>query len=265
MAVIECPNCGNEISDQASLCPNCKTTMSEIQAQNPKKKRTTPILVPILSVLDGLVLLGTVGLLTFGAISPEIMRVPTTENVVASADLGASCRAISTLHINAAKNYNAYHSDDPIVLPEPPAPVTNVASPDADESEPAEALLQEALATSEVNAEPVQNSTLEQTEQSTAPVSESPLKSVQTPASNTGASPAAQAPKPTTGSNGSYVHDFSGGRVLITKASNNNNDPVYHTKDCVSARKIASADEYWYDSAKDAENAGRRLCGNCSR
>lgn len=234
--------------------------------------------MPILSVIAGLVLLGTVGLITFGAISPEIMQMPATENVTASADLGASCRAISTLHINAAKNYNAYHSDDPIVLPEPPVPVTNIAAPDADKSEPAEVLSQEAPATIEVNAEPVQNSTPEQAEQpqSTAPVSESPLKSIQTPAqstqspaqtpaSNTKASPAAQAPKPTTGSNGSYTHDFSGGRVLITKASNNNNDPVYHTKDCVSARKIASADEYWYDSAKDAENAGRRLCGNCSR
>ncbi len=62
-----------------------------------------------------------------------------------------------------------------------------------------------------------------------------------------------------------YTHDFSGGKVLITKASDNNNDPVYHTRDCMAAKKISPSDEYWYDSAKDAEADGRRLCGNCKR
>lgn len=62
-----------------------------------------------------------------------------------------------------------------------------------------------------------------------------------------------------------YTHDFSGGRVLVTTASNNNNDPVYHTQDCRAAIKISPSDAYWYDSAKDAEAAGRRLCGNCKK
>ena len=58
---------------------------------------------------------------------------------------------------------------------------------------------------------------------------------------------------------------FSAGKVLITTASNNNGKPVYHTKYCSSAQKIAQNDMYWYDSAEDAIADGRKLCGNCSR
>lgn len=61
------------------------------------------------------------------------------------------------------------------------------------------------------------------------------------------------------------TRDFSNGRVLATTESNNNNDPVYHTKDCSAAKKIAKESEYWYNSAEEAEAAGRRLCGNCGR
>lgn len=59
--------------------------------------------------------------------------------------------------------------------------------------------------------------------------------------------------------------DFSGGRVLITKASDNNNDPVYHTKYCTSAKKISQIDMYWFNSAEEAKADGRRLCGICAR
>lgn len=64
---------------------------------------------------------------------------------------------------------------------------------------------------------------------------------------------------------GTYTHDFTGGRVLATAESNNNNDPVYHTKDCTSARKIPPENEIWYASEQAAKDAGRRLCGNCGR
>lgn len=66
-------------------------------------------------------------------------------------------------------------------------------------------------------------------------------------------------------SEGTGSRDFSGGRVLATTASNNNNDPVYHTKNCRSAKKIDTSDEKWYNSAADAEADGRRLCGICAR
>ena len=56
---------------------------------------------------------------------------------------------------------------------------------------------------------------------------------------------------------GTYTHDFSGGRVLITTESNNSGNPVYHTRDCSAAKKIKPENVYWYDSAEDAtENRG---------
>lgn len=69
----------------------------------------------------------------------------------------------------------------------------------------------------------------------------------------------------TSNGDGTYTHDFSGGRVLITTQSNNNNDPVYHTRDCRSAKIIPPENEFWYASAQAAESANRRLCGNCAR
>ena len=58
---------------------------------------------------------------------------------------------------------------------------------------------------------------------------------------------------------------FAAGKALITTASDNNKDPVYHTKYCRSAQKIDQNDMYWYDSAEAAVATGRRLCGNCSK
>ena len=66
-------------------------------------------------------------------------------------------------------------------------------------------------------------------------------------------------------SDGTYTHFFTNGRVLITTESNNNDDPVYHTWDCRAAKKISPESEGWYDSEQAAINAGRRLCGYCSK
>lgn len=64
---------------------------------------------------------------------------------------------------------------------------------------------------------------------------------------------------------GDVSSNFAAGKVLITTASDNNKDPVYHTKYCRSAQKIEPNDMYWYDSAETAEANNRRLCGNCAR
>lgn len=69
----------------------------------------------------------------------------------------------------------------------------------------------------------------------------------------------------TRNSDGTYTHDFSGGRVLITTASDNNDDPVYHTEDCQAARQIPPESESWYVSAQAAESDGRRICGYCDK
>ena len=71
----------------------------------------------------------------------------------------------------------------------------------------------------------------------------------------------------TSGGNSSsttYIHDFSNGRVLITTASDNNGDPVYHTRDCRVAKTIPPKNEDWYDSAQEAIAADRRLCKICA-
>ena len=62
-----------------------------------------------------------------------------------------------------------------------------------------------------------------------------------------------------------YAHNFSGGRVLITTASDNNSDPVYHTTDCTAAQKISAEDAAWFESEDAAKANGRRLCGFCAR
>lgn len=69
----------------------------------------------------------------------------------------------------------------------------------------------------------------------------------------------------TSNRDGTYTHDFSSGRVLVTVASNNNGDPVYHTKNCQAAKKISGKDAYWFNSEKEAIADSRRLCGYCRR
>lgn len=69
----------------------------------------------------------------------------------------------------------------------------------------------------------------------------------------------------TSNGDGTYTHDFSGGRVLATTQSNNGGNPVYHIKDCQAARKIPPENVCWYDSAQAAINDGRNLCGYCGR
>lgn len=72
-------------------------------------------------------------------------------------------------------------------------------------------------------------------------------------------------PQVTQGNGGNREANFASGKVLATTESNNNNDPVYHIKDCRSAQKIQAESELWYESEQAAISDGRRLCGNCKR
>ena len=92
-----------------------------------------------------------------------------------------------------------------------------------------------------------------------------PSEKPKAPAASTASSNQANANGGGTPSRETNADKFSAGKVLITTASNNNGKPVYHTKYCSSAQKIAQNDMYWYDSAEDAIADGRKLCGNCSR
>ena len=71
--------------------------------------------------------------------------------------------------------------------------------------------------------------------------------------------------KNTPTSSTSTTHDFSGGRVLITTKSDNNKDPVYHTRDCRAAKEIPAENVGWFDSEQAAIDDGRRLCGLCAK
>lgn len=79
-----------------------------------------------------------------------------------------------------------------------------------------------------------------------------------TPSTNT-----SQSNRTKANGDGTYTHDFSGGKVLATLASDNKGDPVYHTRDCASAKKIAPDDVIWYDSAEAAARDNRRPCKRC--
>lgn len=260
MAIIICPNCGDEISDKASLCHNCKTPMSVILSQKPKRKRTIPIAVPILSVLDGLVLVGTVGLLTWGVMNPAIAASPPTGSVYSSIDLAAACETISTLQRNAAKNYNRYYSDN-IATEEASAPITEPKTDAVAESEVVElAENQGDLPVNETDSPAVQSEAPQQNAPEPQQGAQAPQQPVTPVQEAHPSAPITETPTQTTSSN---ERDFSGGRVLATTASNNNNDPVYHTRNCASAQRIAKEDEYWYDSAEDAIEDGRRKCKRC--
>ena len=67
----------------------------------------------------------------------------------------------------------------------------------------------------------------------------------------------------TTG-NGQTGGSFSSGNVLITTASDNNDDPVYHTMNCRSAKKISEEDKAWLTES-DAKAEDRRLCKWCAK
>lgn len=51
MALIECPECGKEVSDTAKKCPNCGYTLKKSIIANPKFKKTLLIVVCILAVI----------------------------------------------------------------------------------------------------------------------------------------------------------------------------------------------------------------------
>lgn len=64
----------------------------------------------------------------------------------------------------------------------------------------------------------------------------------------------------TLNSDGTYTHDFSGGRLLGTTESDK-----YHNNDCAGAKKIPPSNEVWFDSIADAEANNYKPCGNCYR
>lgn len=106
----------------------------------------------------------------------------------------------------------------------------------------------------------------ESSAQSPEPVEQPPEQNKPPASSNV---PADTAPTQAGGTisnrDGTYTHDFSGGRVLATAESSNGNDLVYHIKDCGAAKKIPPGNEIWYASEDAAKADGRRLCGNCGR
>lgn len=59
---------------------------------------------------------------------------------------------------------------------------------------------------------------------------------------------------------GTYTHDFSGGRMLGTI-----NSDKYHCGDCRAAKTIPPENCVWYNSEDEAKADGRSRCGICWR
>lgn len=85
-----------------------------------------------------------------------------------------------------------------------------------------------------------------------------PAQQAQTPAqpSNSGNSGNGT----TANGDGTYTHDFSGGRMLGTI-----NSDKYHRYDCRAAKTIPPENCVWYNSENDAIAASRSRCGICWR
>lgn len=49
MALIECPECGKEISDKSNVCMNCGVKI--------KKRKKSKVIIPILIILIGIVVI----------------------------------------------------------------------------------------------------------------------------------------------------------------------------------------------------------------
>lgn len=239
-----------------------------------KKEKGNGILIPILSALDGLVLIGTASIVAFGMATAQVEpERPTVK-------LADACRIISTIQRDANEavleniDVPSLEETAPTEAPEATVPVNTEAPqpqepPQTQEKQPEDVT---ASASVETTTEQKEDSSgkppTPKTTANATPSNADPPIQQQSPAvvsNQSTVTSTAQTPRPTTGSNGSYTHDFSGGRVLITKASNNKGNPVYHIKDCVSAQKIPPENESWYESAEAAKAAGRSLCGNCGK
>lgn len=56
MALIKCPDCGTEISDQASACPKCARPMTTVQGQAVKQRSTPTTTGAVLGFIVGFAL-----------------------------------------------------------------------------------------------------------------------------------------------------------------------------------------------------------------
>ena len=237
-----------------------------------KKEKGNGILIPILSVLDGLVLIGTAGIVAFGMATAQV------EPERSTAKLADACRIISTIQRDANEavleniDVPPLEKTSPAEAPEATVPVNAEAPQPQEPPKTQEKQLEDVTPSTPIETnteqkeEPSGKPPTPKTTGNGTPSNATPPIQQQSPAVSSNQSPVtstAQTPRPTTGSNGSYAHDFSGGRVLITTASDNKGDPVYHIKDCPAARKIAPENEFWYDSEEAAKADKRRLCGNC--
>lgn len=147
-----------------------------------------------------------------------------------------------------------------------PAVSEPVETPDASPPQPES---QTPSASVSPSVSPSPSPVISPSESQSQPESQAPTQTPSVAPSQPAETPEVYQPQPSINpqvvSGGDRASKFANGMVLATTESNNNNDPVYHTKNCRSAQKIATGSEMWYNSAQDAINAGRRLCGNCKR
>lgn len=229
--------------------------------KNPHRLTATDIALAVLAALGGAIAFMTIALVAGSLLFPESWERPTVE---------------------APSAQPSYHGTLPSKAPTSTPTPSPTEPPGEPSSESAPEQTVDPVPQTPNPAAPPSQAPQTQPPQTQAPVqtrapaptpapTRAPTVPVQTPAPVVTVPPVQNTPAPTQAGNagttqngdGTYTHDFSGGRVLATRESNNNNDPVYHTKDCRSAKRIPPENELWYSSAQAAQNDGRRLCGIC--
>lgn len=232
--------------------------MASKNKKNPHRLTATDIALAILAALGGAVAFITIALVAGSFLFPESWERPTAEAPSAQPSY-----------------YGTLPSKAPTSTPTP-SPTEPPEEPSNEPEETEEPVQQTAGPT----VAPTQaQQTQAPTGQTQAPVqtrapaptpapTRAPTVSVQTPAPVVTVPPVQNTPVPTQTGNagtvqrgdGTYAHDFSGGRVLGTV-----NSDKYHTGDCSAAKRIPPENEVWYNSASAASAAGRDLCGICGR
>lgn len=238
-------------------------------SKDKKKKRLmtgTDIALAILTALGGSVLFMTVVLVAGSIMFPDFGRGATADAPSARPSYYGTLPSRAPTQEPASEPTESIMPDD-TSAPEP-AQTPSEAVPDTPAPAPSQAPAQTQAPAPPRTQAPSTPAPARAPTPTRSPATQNPGPVVSI---NTTAPPTRQTQTPAQSGNqvepvsGDRTAKFSAGKALATTASNNNNDPVYHTTNCRSAQRIAASDEYWYDSAQAAEAAGRRLCGNCAR
>ena len=234
--------------------------MAKKKKKNPHRLTATDIALAILAALGGAIAFMTIALVAGSLLFPESWERQTAEEPSARPSYRGTLPSKAPTSTPAPSHTEPLEesSSEP-TLEETEEPVQQTSAPTGSPSR-----APQTQAPSAQTQAPVQTKAPAPTPAPTR----APAVPVRTPAPVMTVPPVQNTPVPTQTGNagtvqrgdGTYAHDFSGGRVLGTV-----NSDKYHTGDCSAAKRIPPENEVWYNSASAASAAGRDLCGICGR